>query len=66
MPVFAKQIEYKMDIPIVDETGLTKTYNLKTEWHDEDKNVFISELKKLGLELVDGKREIDVLVFYEK
>jgi uncharacterized protein (TIGR03435 family) len=61
----ADYIEGRLSVPVIDETGLTEKYNLKLIWENEDKNKIYSELKKLGLELVDDDRKIKILVFYE-
>lgn len=50
---------------IADETNLTQNYNLKINWYHESPEKIHEELKKIGLEMVDGKRRVDVLVFYE-
>jgi uncharacterized protein (TIGR03435 family) len=61
----ADYIEWRLNIPIIDETGLTEKYNLKLIWENENTNKIYEELKKLGLELIDDKRTIKMLVFYE-
>jgi uncharacterized protein (TIGR03435 family) len=52
-------------VAVVDETNLTQNYNLKIAWYHESLEKVSEELKKIGLELVDGKRKADILVFYE-
>ena len=51
---------------VVNETGLTGNYDVDIPWYNEDPDNIHKELKKLGLQLVDGEREVDLLILYEK
>ncbi len=62
----SKYLEEKVDKPVVDETNLSQNYNLTINWFNENPNQIYAELQKLGLKLVDGKRKIAMLVFYEE
>jgi thiol-disulfide isomerase/thioredoxin len=62
---FVTYLEEQLNIPIIDETGLLEKYNLKVKWYTENPQQIFEELKKLGLTLEDGKRTINMLVFYE-
>lgn len=43
---------------VFDETGLTGTYNFDVPYYLEDRNNIYKELDKLGLELIDSKKEM--------
>lgn len=51
---------------VVNETGLSGKYNIDIPWYPEDPGNIHKELRKLGLELVDAEREIDLLILYEE
>lgn len=55
-------LENQFHIPVVDDTGLAGKYNLKLPWQHEDPLKIHVELKKLGLELIEDTRVIDMLV----
>lgn len=59
-------LEEQLNKPIIDETGLTGNYDLEMPWYHEDPEQIHSELKKIGLELIDDERKIDVLVISDK
>lgn len=59
-------LEEQLNKPIIDETGLTGNYDLEMPWYNEDPEQIHSELKKIGLELIDDERKIDVLVISDK
>lgn len=59
-------LEGQLNVPVIDETGLSGNYDLEFPWYNEDPKRYKEELKKIGLELVDAEREIDMLVLYEK
>lgn len=66
METLAIFLEERLNKPIIDETGLTGNYDLEMPWYNEDHEQIYSELKKIGLELVDDERKIDVLVISDK
>jgi uncharacterized protein (TIGR03435 family) len=59
-------LQSQLETPVVDETKLTGLFDLDLEWYNEDPARIYGELKKIGLELVDATRTIDVLVIYDK
>jgi uncharacterized protein (TIGR03435 family) len=62
----AEFLESQLDVAVVDETKLTALFDIEMPWYNEDPNRIYSELRKVGLELIDATREIDVLVIYDK
>ncbi len=58
--------ESRLNIPVLNETGLTGRYDLNFVLY-EDENLYLNdELRKLGLELVDAQRTIKTLVISDK
>jgi uncharacterized protein (TIGR03435 family) len=64
--ILADFIQSQLNFPVVNETNLKSKYDFDVPWYNENPNQIYSELKKLGLELVDGKRKIEVLVIKDK
>lgn len=63
----AKYLEsFIIRVPVIDETGLTGKYDIEIAAYPEDRDSFYVELEKLGFEVVDAEREIDMLVLYEE
>jgi uncharacterized protein (TIGR03435 family) len=62
----AEFLESQLNIPVVEETKLPGLYDTELDWYNEDPTRIFGELKKIGLELVDATRPIDVLVIYDK
>ena len=48
--------------PLIDETGLSGEYDFSMDWVMGNKESLHEELRKLGLELVEGKRRVEMLV----
>ena len=63
MEAFCRALEEGLDRPVVDETGLSGTYDIELRGdpasHD---SVFDRVKNELGLELTAGRREVPVLV----
>jgi uncharacterized protein (TIGR03435 family) len=61
-------LEHRFDIPIIDRTGLTNTYDFTLNWNEPDeKQPNLEGLKQalldqLGLELVPNREPIEMLV----
>ena len=51
---------------VVDETGLTGNYSLELPWFNEKPSLIHSELAKIGLQLVEAEREVEVLVITDR
>ena len=66
MKLVSDFLQDQLDIAVVDETKLTGLFDVTLEWYNEDPSRIYDELKKIGLELVDATRKIDVLVIYDK
>lgn len=63
MKIFVTYLENVLNVPIYDATGLTEQYNISFTKNNVDRFKSTAEsLSKLGLELVNGRREMDVLV----
>ncbi len=60
---FANYLENQLNIPVIDETGLTEKYDLQIKWYYENPEKIHEELKKWDLVLTDAIRTIDILVF---
>ncbi|MDI9862857.1 redoxin domain-containing protein [Flectobacillus sp. DC10W] len=58
----ASFLEDNLSKPIIDETGLTKKYNLSIPWYPEKPNACMEELEKIGLTLTDGKRKVKLMI----
>lgn len=59
-------LESKMNKPVVNETNLDGLYDIETPWYNESPGKIHEELKKIGLEMIDAEREINVLVIKDK
>jgi len=62
----ASYLSGRLNVVVLDETNLTGKYDLKLPWYNENQEKNIESLKKLGLELVDETKKIDVLVISDK
>lgn len=62
----AEFLESELNVAVIDETKLNGLYDLELNWYNENPNQIYDELKKIGLEIVSGTRDIDVLVIYDK
>ncbi len=54
--------ENVLELPVIDETGYTKVYDLSVKWYIEDPKKGLETLTPYGLELVKTKRPITFLV----
>jgi uncharacterized protein (TIGR03435 family) len=66
MESFAKIISRKMDLPVVNRTGLEGHFNFKLEWAPESANagpsIFTAIQEQLGLRLRSQKSPIEIIV----
>lgn len=65
---FFSDIESRLGVPVIDETGLKGHYDLKLKWHQSllgkfDKDAYKRALsEQLGLELVPSQKSIKMLI----
>jgi uncharacterized protein (TIGR03435 family) len=55
----------EFSLPVVDETGLTKRYNIKTEVAMRNRESILKSINDIGLDVVKQDRKMKVLVFYK-
>ena len=53
-------------MPVVNETGLTKRYDIKTVNDLRDKANILNAVDKLGLTLEKSERPVKVLILYKQ
>lgn len=58
----ARTLEYTLQRPVVDETELTGNYDVMLTWDPEKPESLFEALRKLGLELREARRPIELLV----
>ncbi len=55
-------LENLLDMPVLDETGLTGRYDIDLEWKEGNNDALKTALKdKLGMALVSASREVEIL-----
>ena len=64
MKPFADYVSNELNLPVVDETGLTGKYDITTENTLRTKDDTMAALKKLGLTVEKTNREMDVVIIY--
>jgi len=66
MESFAKIISRKMDLPVVNHTGLEGNFNLKLQWApdnaDAGPSIFTAIQEQLGLRLRSQKAAVEIIV----
>jgi len=55
----------ELELPVVDETGLTKGYDIKTTNDMRDKSNIFAAVDKLGLTLEKTERPVKVIILYQ-
>lgn len=65
LKTFAEYVGSGLELPLVDETGLTGRYNIATENAFPNKESMLTSLTKIGLMVEKGTRLIDVLIIYK-
>jgi len=50
----------------VNETNLHDQYDLELPWYNENPEQIHEELRKIGLELIDAERKIEVLIIKDR
>jgi len=66
MNILITFLQSQLRIPILDETKLNDKYDLDVPYYNENPDQIYAELNKLGLQLIDENREIEVLVIRDK
>jgi uncharacterized protein (TIGR03435 family) len=64
MKPFADYVSNELQLPVVDESGLTGKYDITTENALRTVEDMLAALKKLGLTVEKTNREMDVVVIY--
>ncbi|HEX8377869.1 MAG TPA: redoxin domain-containing protein [Pedobacter sp.] len=64
--VLADFLEGRLGVPVVDETNLNGLYDLHLEWLNENPKAVYAALNKIGIELIDQERKIDILVISDR
>ena len=54
-----------VNMPIINNTNLTGIYKMNITFPSDTANPLKEALKKLGLQLVEAEKEVDILVLYE-
>jgi hypothetical protein len=62
----AEFLQDQLNKPVLDETGIKGIFNLTLKWYNEDPKQIHEELKKIGLEMIDAERDLDVLVISDR
>jgi uncharacterized protein (TIGR03435 family) len=72
MKSFAQVLSRKMDLPVIDSTGLDGMFNFKLSWMPdttkpggndvEDVSIFEALQKQIGLSMHKGKAEVETIV----
>jgi uncharacterized protein (TIGR03435 family) len=65
MKPFADYVSNELNLPVVDETGLTGKYDITTENTLRTKDDMLAALKKLGLTVEKTNREMDMVIIYK-
>lgn len=55
----------ELELPVVDETGLTKGYDIKTTNDVRDKSNIFAAVEKLGLTLEKAERPVKVIILHQ-
>ena len=63
---FSNYVSNELGLPVIDETGLTGRYDIKTGNVLRSKDNILQALEKLGLTVEKTNREMDVLVVYKE
>lgn len=55
----------EFNLPVVDETGLTKQYDIKTNVSLRDREGILKSINDIGLNLIKKDKKMKVLIFYK-
>ena len=55
----------ELDLPVINETGLSERYDIKTTNDLRDKDNIFKAIDQLGLTLEKGERPVKVLILYK-
>jgi len=64
MKTFVDYIANELQLPVIDETGLTGKYDITTENVMRTTEDMLAALKKMGLAVEKTNRQLDALIFY--
>ena len=59
-------LESRINLPVINDTKLEGLFDLELPWYNENPEQIHEELKKIGLEIIDSERKIEVLVIKDK
>ncbi len=62
----ASFLENQISMPVLNETNLYGLYDIELPWYNENPEQIHEELKKVGLEIIDAERKIEVLIIKDK
>lgn len=65
LKTFVDYIANELDLPVVDETGLTGKYDISTENVMRTREDILAALKKIGLTVENTTRTLDALIIYQ-
>lgn len=65
MPSFVDYVSNELELPVVDETGLTGRYDIQTENVLRTRQDMLAALQKLGLKVEKKDREMEVIVIHQ-
>jgi len=52
-------------LPVIDETGLDKRYDIKTNVEMRTKDGIMKSINDIGLDVVKKEKKMKILVFYK-
>lgn len=62
----SRMLEFLLDRPVIDETGVSGSYDVELEWKPDDLASLRAALEEAGLNLEEATREVEFLVLEEK
>lgn len=62
----ASFLESQIHKPVLNQTDLSGLFDLEIPWYNENPEQIHDELRKIGLEMIDAERKIEVLVIKDK
>lgn len=65
LKTFVDYVANELQLPVIDETGLTGKYDISTENVMRTTEDMLAALKKMGLTVEKTNRQLDALIFYK-
>ncbi len=65
LKTFVDYVANELQLPVIDETGLTGKYDIATENVMRTTEDMLAALKKMGLTVEKTNRQLDVLIIYQ-